>query len=187
MNDIKRAFLLLPGPHLNEVDLSLRKHAIVICLSRAAFIIAKLDESNDIYFGCADGKTIIAVTAVLDKFDEDKIFLFEQDKINHSYDRGIKVPMGEQLLFTEQITKGMIREDTCPWGSGVINDAGFPLCLHLGINVIYIVGMNHDMGPQFCNKKLYTRRGKKGKRVLNSIEKAMEVYKRYFDKNEIKD
>ena len=79
-----------------------------------------------------------------------------------------------RLTRTDQISFDMIRSrDVLPWSYGSMNDIAFPLCLHLGVDIIFLVGVNHsDDGSRLPH-------------ILKWIEISYKLYKSFFDDNDV--
>jgi len=180
-------FILLPGPHLAEVDLSTIKDSIVIFISRAIKAFDQVCPSNHKYFACGDLHTVNQILPDVRKVDKDKVYLASctpEKEFDGHYVWSMN--MENKLKDSSQLSLNMLDNDPIPWGYGSVNDMGFPLALKLGLRTIFLVGANHDTGGQFFDPNFRTRSGSDAQNIIDGIGNSFHIYKDFFDQQGIK-
>lgn len=183
----KVGFILLPGPHLAEVDLSTIKNSTVIFISRAIKAFGQVCDSNDKYFACGDLHTVGQIISDVRKVNDSNVYLGSCTAAKEF--KGYCVWSMEEknrLKDPSQLSVDMLDNDPIPWGYGSVNDMGFPLALRLGLKTIFLVGANHDTGGQFFDPNYRTRSGPDAQNIIDGIGNSFHIYKKFFDQQGIR-
>tara|TARA_A100001515_G_scaffold144850_2_gene150372 strand:- start:1451 stop:2083 length:633 start_codon:yes stop_codon:yes gene_type:complete len=179
------AYILLSGPHLNEVDLTKIKNSIVISCSRTILALNKIDNSNDIYYACGDLSTVNDVLPWVQQLPDEKVYLATATDITNFHGYKVRV-MPKRLKDISEISMDMIDQDVMPWSYGTVNDVAFPLCMKLRVKNAFLIGCNHDNQGQFFNSKFKSI----GDDIIDGVRDAMsftfKLYKEFFESNGMK-
>ena len=179
--------MLLPGPHLNEVDLSKIKNSIVIFISRAIKAFDEVCPSNEKYFACGDLHTVKQILPDVRKVDKDKVYLASCTSQKEFDGHCVwSMDMENRLSDVGQLSVDMLDNDPIPWGYGSVNDMGFPLALRLGLKTIFLAGANHDTGGQFFDPNYKTRVGPDAQGIIDGIGNSFHIYREFFDQQGVK-
>ena len=180
------AYILLSGPHLNEVDLSKIKNSVVIFCSRTIMALDKIDDSNDIYYACGDLNTVEAVLPWVQKLPPQKVYLATAGReLKHFHGYPVRV-MPKRLENVGEISMDMIDQDVMPWSYGTVNDVAFPLCMKLRVKNAFLIGCNHDNQGQFFDGKFKSIDDSIIDRVRDDMSFTFSLYKEFFEANGMK-
>lgn len=179
------AYILLSGPHLNEVDLSKIKNSIVISCSRTIMALDKIDDSNDIYYACGDLTTVSAVLHWIKQLPNEKVYLATAGSKTNFHGYKVRL-MPERLKAVDEISMDMIDQDVMPWSYGTVNDVAFPLCMKLRVKNAFLIGCNHDNQGQFFDGKFKSIGDNIIDRVRDDMSFTFSLYKEFFEANGMK-
>lgn len=179
------AYILLSGPHLNEVDLSKIKNSVVVCCSRTILALNKIDNSNDIYYACGDLTTVNAVLPWVQQLPDEKVYLATATNTTNFHGYRVRV-MPERLESVGEISMDMIDQNVMPWSYGTVNDVAFPLCMKLRVKNAFLIGCNHDNQGQFFDGKFKSISDDVIDGVRDAMSFTFTLYKEFFEANGMK-